>query len=190
MLEMLFDVIQLLLLYWKQGVPVEVLFVWIPMPFLLMVSELITRRIINQPLGNASAYVKLIGTCIVLSGAWIALLPSLLHIAGEFNMISIIFPLDEAVLLAGISLAIAACLLPLAVIWIKLERKITKCIYVVACGTIDAMAVHAAAEALGMELPLMVSLLFGLAFCMLTAAVPNMDYADEQMTHHFKGQHT
>ncbi|MFS0559299.1 hypothetical protein AB1K91_01015 [Terribacillus sp. 179-K 1B1 HS] len=189
MLDMLINVIQLILLYWKQGVPGEVLFVWMPMPFLLMVSELITRRVLKQPLHRASAYVKLLGTCIVLSGAWIALLPGLLHIAGKLQLISITFFLDEAVLLAGISLAIAACLLPLSVIWIKIKHRVMKYFYVVMCGLIYTMSLHFAAVT-ETEVPLVINILLGLAFCMLAVAVPNLDYTDEQTTHRLKGQHT
>lgn len=190
MVDMLINIIQLFVLYWRQGVPDEVLFLWLSIPLLLMLSETITRWVIRQRLHGITAHIKLLCTCIFLSGAWLALFPGLLHAARQFHFLSNTMTLEASVQLAGISFGLAACLLPVAVVWIKMESRVLKYSYIVIFGILYSGLLQFGTGIWNIELPVLISIGLGLVFCLLTVAIPKMDYTDEQTMYRLKGQHT
>ncbi|MFP7493089.1 hypothetical protein SFC66_04805 [Terribacillus saccharophilus] len=98
---------------------------------------------------------------------------------------------ETSLKLAGLSLGVAACLIPLAVLWTKMQSRIVITTYIVLCSSLYAVALLAAASwGLDIRLPISLTAVFGLAFCLLVIAIPSMDDADKEKTHDFEGLHT
>jgi hypothetical protein len=192
MLDILINIIQLFVLYWRQGVPDEVLFIWLSIPLLLVISEMFTRKVIHQPVQGIAAYMRLLCNCILLSGAWLALFPGLLHVARQYHILSNELSLEVSVQLAGVSLGLAASLLPLAVVWIRIEGRILRYSYIFIFSILYYVLLQLGVDVwkAAIELPILISIGLSLLFFVLTVVIPNLDYTDEQATYRLKGQHT
>lgn len=131
MFDTLLDVSTILFQFIKEGIPQHYLYSLAGLPFLLLISELVIRKVLDQPFMTKKEIFQTFGYLVIGVVIFITALLLVTEFVKSITIFNIHWQTEDAFLVGLVTLLLFALLSPITILFIYIKSKYIQIIYLI-----------------------------------------------------------